>query len=271
MSVVFFKIPGSRWLKGNSERLIKENLNYINKNKKIYIGKWQNYWNISLLTEKVIRRFTQVLSFSFFFFFLLHSLLLLFILSTKYLWLKTHFRQNHVNKSSPRRALLRHLKENTRAQSASPRRANSPVKRLFTIARSQRLKPLDRGYGCFVFFLPSSCRKMSLQRLCFKRQETCCSLRGQIRVKLTSPRSDAVLPCSTKKKNRTGFTSPHRWWETCWRRILGFCFFWRYLCFCMQEIDTAEVSVIRAAKMLVVQSDKRDKRSDFWSSKAAID
>lgn len=34
MSVECFKIPGSRLLKGKSEKLIKENLNYINKNKK---------------------------------------------------------------------------------------------------------------------------------------------------------------------------------------------------------------------------------------------
>lgn len=37
-------------------------------------------------------------------------------------------------------------------------------------------------------------------------------------------------------------------------------FFLAILCFRMQEIDTAEVRVTRAAKMLIVQLDKRDKR-----------
>lgn len=97
------------------------------------------------------RKFSRVLSVHF-----LASVPLLLILSAKYSRRKHIFRQNCVNKKlpAPRRALLKHLKENTRWQSASARRANSPVKRLFTAVRSLRLKPLDSGYVGF-FFPPS--------------------------------------------------------------------------------------------------------------------
>lgn len=78
---------------------------------------------------------------------------------------KTHSRAKLCKQKlpTPHRALLKHLKENTRWQSASAQRMNSPVKRLFTTVHSLRLKPLDSGEVCF-FLLLLSCRKMSFYK-----------------------------------------------------------------------------------------------------------
>lgn len=74
---------------------------------------------------------------------------------------KTHFQAKLCKQKlpTPRRALPKHLKENMRWQSASARRVNSPVKRLFTAVHSLRLKPPDSGEVCS-FLLLLSCRKM---------------------------------------------------------------------------------------------------------------
>lgn len=82
-------------------------------------------------------------------------------LSAEYLWLKHTFQAN-LHKRSPRWAPHRHLKrEYANRNCFIDVRVcvfESSVKRLFTISRSQRHKPLDRGY---IYF---SSRAMSLKQ-----------------------------------------------------------------------------------------------------------
>lgn len=108
---------------------------------------------------------------------------------------KTHFQAKLCKQKlpTPHRALLKHLKENTRWQSASAQRVNSPVKRLFTAVHSLRLEPLDSGYVCF--FSPSSFLPKNVFLQGWKNVSR--SLGGQIRVELTLQRTTPFVCCST--------------------------------------------------------------------------
>lgn len=116
---------------------------------------------------------------------------------------KTHFRAKLCKQKlpTPHRALLKHLKENTRSKSASARRVNSPVKRLFTAAHSHRLKPLDSGYVCFFFLLLLPAEKCLLFFFLQGWKNVSRGLGGQIRVELTLPCTTFCVSCSTAPWN----------------------------------------------------------------------
>lgn len=150
---------------------------------------------------------------------------------------KTHFRAKLCKQKlpTPHRALLKHLKENTRSKSASARRVNSPVKRLFTAAHSHRLKPLDSGYVCFFFLLLLPAEKCLLFFFFLQGWKNVSrGLGGQIRVELTLPCTTFCVSCSTALWNgcvpviRAAGGRPAEGWVCHFRGILYFAS-WRLM------------------------------------------